>query len=81
MQTKSAARAVVSGWNAIVTSGGRRGILTAFGISGAVLLARSARAPDSFEQATPQPLDRHARGEDGYRLTDHVKRYYETACV
>jgi hypothetical protein len=57
----------------------RRGLLLGAGAVGAAVLAvkalpASAPAPVAVV-ATPRALE----GSGGYQLTDHVRRYYETA--
>ena len=59
------------------TNAQRRNFLLALGVGGAGAAAIAARslsgvAPAATDATTP------ATGE-GYRLTDHVKRYYQTA--
>jgi len=58
------------------TNARRRGFLLALGAGGAGAAALAAR---SLTGVAPQAeADRNDEGK-GYRVTDHVKRYYQTA--
>lgn len=66
--------AVQSERNSTGTNAKRRGFLLALGAGGAgaaALAARTLVAPQS-ESAAPDE-------SQGYRVTDHIKRYYQTA--
>lgn len=57
---------------------GRRGLVVGVGVAGATALAAQALhrgANPSTAVASAAPA---SEAGDGYRLTDHVKRYYET---
>jgi hypothetical protein len=55
----------------------RRGFLLALGVGGAGAAAIAARSLSGVAPAATDASD-SASGES-YRLTDHVKRYYQTA--
>ena len=56
----------------------RRNFLLALGAGGAGAAALAARSLSGVAPATTDATDSGAAGES-YRLTDHVKRYYQTA--
>lgn len=60
------------------TNAKRRGFLLALGAGGAGAAALAAR---SLTGVTPtaETTDPAAASGEGYRVTDHVKRYYQTA--
>ena len=59
------------------TDAKRRGFLLALGAGGVGAAAMAARAlPGAAPAATSGAAE--AASGDGYRLTDHVKRYYQT---
>ena len=60
----------------------RRGMLLGTGVALAAGVAAAA-ASRTLQTAEPQPVAPAKRDEtaDGYRLSAHVKRYYETARV
>jgi hypothetical protein len=59
----------------------RRGLMTAAAAAGAVVAtAHLARVDDAAPSATPLPGAKPA-GAEGYRLTEHIKRYYQTTRV
>jgi hypothetical protein len=53
----------------------RRGFLLALGLGGAGAAAIAAR---SLSDVAATDATDSAASSDGYRLTDHVKRYYQT---
>jgi hypothetical protein len=53
----------------------RRGFLLALGAGGAGAAALAARSISGVATEASTAVD---GSEEGYRLTDHVKRYYET---
>jgi hypothetical protein len=55
----------------------RRGFLLTLGLGGAGAAALAARSLSGIAPAATDVTDPAAAGE-GYRLTDHVKRYYQT---
>jgi len=55
----------------------RRGFLLALGAGSAGAAALAARSLSGVAPAADAAADSEA--SQGYRLTDHVKRYYETA--
>jgi len=55
----------------------RRNFLLALGAGGAGAAALAARSLPGVAPAATGATDLDAAGE-GYRLTDHVKRYYQT---
>jgi hypothetical protein len=57
----------------------RRGFLLALGVGGAGAAAIAARSLPGVAPAT-DAADSTASSE-GYRLTDHVKRYYQSAKI
>lgn len=60
----------------------RRGVLLATGavaLAGVAATVASRSAPEEVVQAKARLRQQDAA--DGYRLTDHVKRYYETIRV
>ena len=56
----------------------RRDFLLTLGLGGAGAAALAARSLSGVAPAATGATDPAATGE-GYRLTDHVKRYYQTA--
>jgi len=56
----------------------RRGFLLALGVGGAGAAALAARSITGVAPSAETPDPAATTGE-GYRLTDHVKRYYQTA--
>ena len=56
----------------------RRNFLLALGAGGAGAAALAARSLSGVAPAATGATDPAETG-DGYRLTDHVKRYYQTA--
>ena len=61
---------------------GRRNLLAGAGTVGALAAAATAlplvqQAPADAKAGAPQPLDTEA----GYRLTEHVKRYYRSTRI
>ena len=64
-----------SGKNAGGTNTKRRGFLLALGAGGAGAAALAAR---SLTGAAPQSESAAPDDSQGYRITDHIKRYYQT---
>jgi hypothetical protein len=60
------------------TNAKRRGFLLALGVGGAGAAALAARSITGVSP-TAETTDPAATTGEGYRLTDHVKRYYQTA--
>ena len=58
----------------------RRGWVVGAGVAGAAALAAHAlhRGAPAAEPVAAAGAPKTAVGNDGYRLTDHVRRYYET---
>jgi hypothetical protein len=65
-----------SGKNAGGANAKRRGFLLALGAGGAGAAAIAAR---SLTSVAPQSESRTPDESQGYRVTDHIKRYYQTA--
>lgn len=62
----------------------RRGVLLGTGaaaLAGVAATVASRAEPDEAAKAEQVAAARQADAADGYRLTDHVKRYYETIRV
>ena len=60
---------------------GRRTVFAGVGAAGA-LAAVAAALPVRKEEAQPAPAQAQADSTDsGYQLTEHVRRYYQTARV
>jgi len=60
------------------TNAKRRGFLLALGAGGAGAAALAARSITGVTPAA-ETTDAGASSGDGYRVTDHVKRYYDSA--
>jgi hypothetical protein len=60
------------------TSAKRRGFLLALGAGGAGAAALAARSITGVAP-TAETTDPGASSGEGYRVTDHVKRYYDSA--
>ena len=56
---------------------GRRQLVVGAGVAATAALAAAAFAPRGAAPAAAKAGSEPAQGE-GYRLTDHVRRYYET---
>ena len=65
-----------SGENAGGANARRRGFLLALGAGGAGAAALAAR---SLTGVAPQSKSAAPDESQGYRVTDHIKRYYQTA--
>ena len=57
---------------------GRRGLVVGSGVAGAAALAAMAMPRGGVAPAAVAQAGTGVDAEEGYRLTEHVKRYYET---
>lgn len=57
---------------------GRRGLVVGAGVAGAAALGAAALYRGAVPPTTVAAAAPVAGEHDGYRLSDHVKRYYET---
>ena len=55
--------------------------MTAAAGAGALAAAASFSPPGRVTPVGPQPVPTGTRAGGGYRLTEHVKRYYRTTLV
>jgi len=58
---------------------GRRGLVAGAGVAAAAALAAAALHRRAIEAPDPAAAKPKAASGDGYQLTDHVLRYYQTA--
>ena len=59
----------------------RRKLVLSAGVAGAAVVAAQAFRPEVAVVAEVVPAKAPAEAGDGYQLTQHVMRYYETAKV
>ncbi|MDB5900434.1 MAG: hypothetical protein JWP41_4036 [Ramlibacter sp.] len=59
----------------------RRGLMTATAAAGAVVATAHLLRPSKFAPSELSPSPPKTAGATGYRLTDHIKRYYQTTLV
>lgn len=59
----------------------RRHLFAGAGVAGALAVVATALPSGPAAEAAPQAKAPEADGSGGYQLTDHVKRYYQTARV
>lgn len=59
----------------------RRTLFAGAGAAGALAVVATALPSGPAPEALPQAKAPEADGTGGYQLTDHVKRYYQTARV
>lgn len=57
---------------------GRRGLVVGAGVAGAAAVTAAALHRGSVSSPAVASSGPSSAGHDGYRLTDHIKRYYET---
>ena len=57
---------------------GRRGLVVGVGVAGAAAVTAAALHRGGASDATLAAAGPTSASQDGYRLTDHIKRYYET---
>ena len=76
---KSAIRPTAPATNSPLTSKvGRRSLVVGAGVAGAAALAAHAVRTHQAEPVVAAAPRGAAGSGEGYRLTDHVRRYYET---